>query len=78
LSIIIAIELLCASQGVEFRAPLVTSVKLRKILSIIRKNVKKLINDRYLSEDIKNISTLVEKGVILSSANLGSYVIGEI
>jgi histidine ammonia-lyase len=68
LSIIIGIELLCAAQGVEFRSPLKTSPELKKTLITIRKNIKKLENDRYLSSDIDKASKLVRNREILNNS----------
>ena len=68
LNIIIGIELLCAAQGVEFRSPLKTSPELKKTLITIRKNIKKLENDRYLSSDIDKASKLVRNREILNNS----------
>ena len=59
LSKIIAVELLCAAQGVEARAPLETSAPLRKIVSRLRRSVPTLKEDRPLAPDIDLVADLV-------------------
>tara|TARA_B110000444_G_scaffold250220_1_gene276300 strand:- start:16383 stop:17882 length:1500 start_codon:yes stop_codon:yes gene_type:complete len=57
---IIAIELLHSAQSLEFRRPNTFSSAIEKTLLIIRKNVKKLENDRVLSTDIEIVTKLIE------------------
>ena len=57
---IIAIELLHSAQALEFRRPNTFSSAIEKTLIIIRKNVKKLENDRVLSTDIEMVTKLIE------------------
>ncbi|MDF1655797.1 MAG: histidine ammonia-lyase [Coxiellaceae bacterium] len=52
---IIAIELMAAAQGLDFRAPLKTSERLNKVHKDIRKVVPHYDEDRRFSEDIKTI-----------------------
>ncbi len=59
LSKIIAVELLCAAQGVEARAPLETSAPLRKIIARLRRSVPPLKEDRPLAPDIDLVADLV-------------------
>ncbi len=74
LNTIIGIELMCGAQGVEFRAPLKTSVKLTKVLSSIRAVVPKIVEDRYMANDIEILRKLVEGGKILEVSDLNSYI----
>ena len=67
---ILGIELLCATQGVEFRAPLKTSTILRKVLSAVRKEIKPMNKDRFISPDLERAATLVRNGTVLISAGL--------
>ncbi len=60
---IIAIELLAACQGVDFRAPLKTSVSLEKAKSLLRQWVPFYDQDRYFAPDIKKATELVRSGV---------------
>ena len=67
---IFAIELLCACQGIETRLPLKTSIKLQKVIKILRKKIPRLENDRYLSNDINKASEMITKGDLISSVDL--------
>ena len=58
---ILAIELLIATQGVEFRAPVATSPRLKRVMSEIRGQVAPLGGDRYLADDIAAVSELVNQ-----------------
>ncbi len=51
---IIGIELLCASQAMEFRRPLKSSAANEELLSEFRKTVPFIDEDRIIAEDIKN------------------------
>jgi len=62
---IIAIELLCAAQGVEFRAPLKTSLPLQACIDGLRKDIPPLREDRYLAKDIERASEFVGSGACL-------------
>jgi histidine ammonia-lyase len=66
---IIAIELLCACQGIDLLAPLQTGALARKAYASVRGKSSKLLQDRSLAPDIEAISTLVSEG--LFSAILG-------
>ena len=59
---IVAIELLAAAQGVDFRAPLVTSPALRRVMAAIRARVPFYTEDRYFAPDIEAIKSLVTGG----------------
>ena len=64
---ILAIELLIATQGVEFRAPVATSPRLQRVMSEIREQVTPLEGDRYLADDIAAVSELVNQRRITSA-----------
>ncbi len=73
---IIAIELLAAAQGIDFRRPLKTSDKLETALSRLREHVPFYYQDRYFSMDIELAAKLVEKGCwndLLPSALFPSF-----
>jgi histidine ammonia-lyase len=57
---IIAIELLAACQGIDFRRPLKTSSKLEKIIATVRKHVPFYDKDRYFAPDIAMAKELVK------------------
>jgi histidine ammonia-lyase len=59
---IVAIELLAAAQGIDFRAPLKTSPRLQEVHSLVRSRVGFYDHDRYFAPDITAIQELVEAG----------------
>ena len=65
LSRLIAIEAVCAAQGVELRAPLKTSPALTHYLSLIRTVSEPLGEDRALAEDLERAAELVRSGALL-------------
>lgn len=67
---IVAVELLSATQGVEFRAPLETSKHLKQVITRIRQDIAPLKDDRYMADDIGNVANLIESGAICSAAQL--------
>ena len=67
---IIALELLNASQALEFRRPNNFSPIIESSLSLIRKHVKKLELDRLLNHDIEKVIELVKNKMIKTSVNL--------
>ena len=56
---IVAIELLCAAQGIDFHAPLNTSARLQKVQDAIRAAAPFYAQDRYLAPDIEALKALV-------------------
>lgn len=60
---IVAVELLGAAQGMDFRRPLHSSPKLEQAYAMIREKVQFYDHDRYFSPDIQRIADLIEKGV---------------
>jgi len=71
LNAIIGIEALTAAQGVEFRAPLVTSPELQKAIAAIRTRVATLEVDRYMAHDLAAASELVATGDLQGSVKRG-------
>jgi len=67
---ILAVELLCAARGVEFRAPLRTSAALSCVIDRLRSVVPSLDTDRYLADDIASAAMLVGDGSIAHAAGL--------
>ncbi|UCG44546.1 MAG: histidine ammonia-lyase [Candidatus Bathyarchaeota archaeon] len=59
---IVAIELLCAAQGIDFRGPNQLGKGTEMIFRMIREHVPMLRKDRILSSDIQVISELVRNG----------------
>jgi histidine ammonia-lyase len=62
---IVAIELLAAAQGVELRAPLLTSKKLQDALRLIRSEVSFWERDRAFAPDLARAKALVERGAFV-------------
>jgi histidine ammonia-lyase len=59
---IIAIELLCACQGIELLAPLQTGTLARKAYAAVREKSAKVTEDRPLAGDIEAISAVIAVG----------------
>ncbi|HEY6129513.1 MAG TPA: histidine ammonia-lyase [Candidatus Acidoferrum sp.] len=59
---ILAIELLCAAQGIDLLAPLQTGALARQAYEAIRTKSPKVTQDRPLAPDINAVSSLVEDG----------------
>ncbi|MEA2203466.1 MAG: histidine ammonia-lyase [Blastocatellia bacterium] len=59
---VIAIELLAAAEGLEYRAPLLPGVGVRRGYEIVRRHVPRLIEDRALSSDIEKVAEAIRKG----------------
>ncbi len=64
---ILAIELLCAARGIEFRAPLTTSKPLQAVIKTLRETVPTLKQDRYMSGDIERTAQLIKDGLVTHS-----------
>jgi histidine ammonia-lyase len=65
---ILGVELLCAAQGIEYRAPLRTSPALARIIARLRQDVATLGTDRPLASDLEKGATLIRSGAIVESA----------
>lgn len=62
---VLAIELLCAAQGIDMLRPLKSSPKIEAVYAKIRKVVPYLDKDRHLSKDIEAVHALVKSGELL-------------
>ena len=60
---IVAIELLCACQGIDLLAPLKTGTLATKAYEAVRGKSPKVVEDRRLAEDIDAVTELVSSGV---------------
>ncbi|HPR07659.1 MAG TPA: aromatic amino acid lyase, partial [Denitromonas sp.] len=65
---ILGVELLCAAQGVDFRAPLATSSALQRIVTRVRQEVETLGDDRYMAPDLERAAQLIATGAIIDAA----------
>jgi len=61
---ILAIELLCACQGIDLLAPLQTGTLAKKAYDAVRAASPKVVADRPLAHDINAVATLVHQGAI--------------
>jgi len=64
---IIAIELLCAAQGIDFRGPDKLGMGTKVAYSFLRKYVPMLKEDRILSNDIKTVVELIRSGQLTNT-----------
>ncbi len=76
LNVILGVELLCAAQGIGFRAPLKTSMALQGVIATLRRIVPPLHEDRYMAPDLDHAAALVADGAILADLDLSAYVQG--
>lgn len=65
---ILGVELLCAAQGIEFRAPLATSKPLQNVLARLRTDVEPIGEDRYMAPDLEAACQLVSSLEIVQAA----------
>ena len=68
---ILSVEAMSAAQGVELRAPLKTSARLRDVIKVIRQSCRALKEDRIVSPDIEALTSLVLNEDCLSNLNGG-------
>ena len=64
---VLAIELLCAAQGLDLRRPLRTTAKLEKLHAVIRAKVPAMMVDRPLAPDIAAVRGLIDDGSLLAA-----------
>jgi histidine ammonia-lyase len=69
-STVVAIELLAAAQGIDFRRPLTTSSRLQAVHRRIRETVPFYDRDRLFAPDIKNMLAFVESGWLRPHATI--------
>lgn len=67
---VVAVEMLCAAQGVELRAPLNTSKKNSQAIKLIRTKAAHYEKDRYMANDIEGIMQLILQGEFNDFAQL--------
>ena len=70
LNVILGVEAMCAGQGVEFRAPLLTSAPLQAVLARLRQDVATLGDDRYLAPDLASAANLIATGALTDAAGI--------
>lgn len=65
LASVLAIEYLCAAQGIDFQAPLRPGRAVGRAVDLLRRYVPHLDEDRVIFNDIEEARTLVESGEVL-------------
>ncbi|RLJ36172.1 histidine ammonia-lyase [Litoreibacter meonggei] len=77
LNVILGVEAMCGVQGIEFRAPLKTSVALSNAMATLRAEVPTILNDRYMAPSIEAAAKLVATGELAASVDLSAFVKGQ-
>jgi histidine ammonia-lyase len=67
---ILGVELLCAAQGIDFRAPLATSETLQRVVARVRQDVATLGEDRYLAPDLERAAKMIASGDIVTATGI--------
>ncbi|MFP3915805.1 MAG: histidine ammonia-lyase [Actinomycetota bacterium] len=61
-ALVLAVELLCAAQGIEGRAPLRPSSGTRQAIDIVRGAIPPLTHDRPVGPDVEVVASMIEEG----------------
>lgn len=64
---VLAIELLCAAQGVDLRRPLKTTAPLERVHAAIRAVVPAMMVDRPIAPDIRAVRALIDDGTLVAA-----------
>ncbi len=67
---VLAIELLCAAQGIDLRRPLRTTAPLEAVHAVIRARVPAMMVDRPIAPDIVAVRALIDDGSLLAAAGV--------
>jgi histidine ammonia-lyase len=70
---IVAAELLCAAQGIEFLRPLRSSVPLEELLRGVRERVPPLAEDRRQDRDLAALDEWIERGTAADAARVPNF-----
>ena len=65
---VLAIELLCAAQGLDLRRPLTSTKPLEAVHAVIRAKVPPMMVDRPLAPDIAAVRAMIDDGSLLRAA----------
>jgi histidine ammonia-lyase len=65
---VLAIELLCAAQGIDLRRPLTTTKPLEAVHAVIRAKVPPMMVDRPIADDIRAVRALIDDGSLIAAA----------
>ena len=66
---VVAIEMLCAAQGIEYRSPLLPAPGTAAMVGLVRAHVPPLSEDRSLTDEIEAIAALIADGSVASAAD---------
>ena len=77
LNVILGVELICAAQGIGFRAPLSTSPQLQAVIATARTMIAPLKEDRYMASDLDSAAKFVRDGQLLIGLDLPDYILGQ-
>jgi histidine ammonia-lyase len=66
---ILAIEFLCAAQGIDYLRPLKAGVKVEEAYQYVRRNISHVSNDRVLSTDIERMIGIMNEVDFIGIAN---------
>ncbi len=67
---VLAIEILCAAQGLEYRKPLLPSPRVQAAVDHIRRTVPPLEDDREIATEIERVADMVASGELLSASGM--------
>lgn len=73
---IVAIEALCAAEGIDYRAPLTPSAASAAAVAAIRERVPRLTADRSLATDIEWLAEMVQAGALVEAAEAAVGPVG--
>ncbi len=59
---VLAVEVLCAVQGIEYRVPLEASAAMQAVVDVVRSRVPPLGDDRVLADEIEEVADMVRNG----------------
>lgn len=66
---VLAIELLCAAQGIDLRRPLRTTAPLERVHATIRARVPAMMVDRPIAPDIVAVRAMIDDGSLLAAVD---------
>ncbi len=67
--LVLAIELLCGAEGIDYRRPLKTSPRLEAVHALIRSEIPHMEGDRVLYPDIEQVARMVRDGRIRAAGD---------
>jgi histidine ammonia-lyase len=65
---VVAVEILCAVQGIEYRLPLRPSPACAAVVDLVRRSIPPLEDDRPLSAEIETVAGMVRSGELVAVA----------